>query len=162
MDQVLLRSLPVQSPRSWSSRRPGRISGPHVQRETFSYPMYKDFRDGTRSSAGCSRGFPTAMTIAWKGQSERVQGDLVSGNYFEVLGVRPALGRVFNASDDRTPGAHPVAVLSYGFWQRRFGGDPSVLNQTLTVNGHPMTIVGVSAPGSAGCRSAAAPTSWCR
>jgi predicted permease len=71
----------------------------------------------------------------------------VSGNYFEVLGVRPALGRVFTAADDRTPGAHPVAVLSYGYWMRRFGGSSSVLNQTLVVNGHPLTIVGVSAPG---------------
>ena len=87
------------------------------------------------------------MTIAWEGRSERVNGDIVSGNYFDVLGVRPALGRVFTDSDDRTPGAHPVAVLSYGFWQRRFGGDPAVLDRTIVVNGHPMTIVGVSAAG---------------
>ena len=87
------------------------------------------------------------MTIAWEGRSERVNGDIVSGNYFDVLGVRPALGRVFNDADDRTPGAHPVAVLSYGFWQRRFGGDPAVLDRTIVVNGHPMTIVGVSAAG---------------
>jgi hypothetical protein len=90
------------------------------------------------------------MTIAWRGQSERVQGDLVSGNYFDVLGVRAALGRVFTAADDRIPGAHPIALLSYGFWQRRFAGDPSVLNQSITVNGHPMTIVGVAGPGFSG------------
>ena len=60
------------------------------------------------------------MTIVWRGASERANGELVSGNYFDVLGIGPALGRVFNAADDQTPGAHPVAILSHGYWQRRF------------------------------------------
>ena len=109
--------------------------------------MYTDFRDRNEVFSGVLGRFPTAMTIVWQGRSERASGDLVSGNYFDVLGVRPAIGRVLNAADDRTPGAHPVAVLSHGYWQRRFGGDPSVLDQTLVVNGHPMTIVGVAAQG---------------
>src|SRR3954465_9193613 len=151
MDQLLLRSLPVKSPSELILLDgPGAYQGRTFNNQTFSYPMYKDFRDENQVFSGLLARFPTAMTMAWKGQSDRVQGDLVTGNYFEVLGVPAAIGRVFNASDDRVPGAHPVAVLSYGFWQRRFGGDPTVLNQTITVNGHPLTIVGVSAPGFSG------------
>jgi putative ABC transport system permease protein len=151
MDQVILRSLPVRDPSQLVLLDgPGAFQGRTFNAQTFSYPMYSDFRDQNRVFSGLLARFPAAMTVGWKGQAERVQGDLVSGNYFDVLGVRPALGRVFTAADDRIPGAHPVAVLSYGFWQRRFAGDPSVLNQTLTVNGHPLTIVGVSASGFSG------------
>ena len=72
---------------------------------------------------------------------------MVSGNYFEVLGVRPWLGRLFTADDDRSPGAHPLAVLSYGFWERRFGKDLAVVGKTILVNEHPLTVIGVSPPG---------------
>ena len=151
MDQVLLRRLPVRSPGELILLNgPGAFQGRTFNAMTFSYPMYKDFRDGNEVFTGLMARFPMAMTIVWQGQAERVSGDLVSGNYFEVLGVRPAAGRLFNAADDRTPGAHPVAVLSHGFWTRRFGGDPSVLGQTLVVNGHPLTVVGVSGRGFQG------------
>ena len=82
----------------------------------------------------------------WQGQTERAIGELVSGNYFDVLGVRPALGRVFQQSDDVAPEANPVAVLSYGYWQRRFGADPGVLNRTIRLNDHPFMVVGVATP----------------
>ncbi|MEP6918895.1 MAG: ABC transporter permease, partial [Acidobacteriota bacterium] len=153
MDQVLLRPLPLHDPgRLVLLDGPGAFQGRTMNDMTFSYPMYKDFRDRNQVFTGVLARFPTSMTVAWKGSAERAEGELVSGNYFEVLGVGPALGRVFNAADDRTPGAHPVAVLSHGYWTRRFGGDPSVLSQTLTVNGHPLTIVGVSAAGFTGLR----------
>ena len=148
MDQVLFRALPVHDPgRLVLLDGPGPFRGRTVNLMTFSYPMYMDFRDRTETFSGVLARFQMSMTVAWKGQAERADGDLVSGNYFEVLGVKPALGRVFTASDDTTPGAHPVVVISYGFWQRRFGGDPSILNQPISVNGHPFTIVGVSGPG---------------
>ena len=103
------------------------------------------------------------MTVVWRGASERANGELVSGNYFDVLGVRPALGRVFNAADDRTPGAHPVAVLSYGYWQRRFGGDPAVLNQTHHRQRPPDDDRRRQRPRvQRASRSARPPTSWCR
>jgi putative ABC transport system permease protein len=157
MDQVLLRSLPVHDPsRLVVLDGPGAFRGRTFNRMTFSYPMYTDFRDRNEVFSGVLARFPTAMTLVWQGRSERVSGDVVSGNYFDILGVRPAIGRVFNASDDRTPGAHSVAVLSYGYWQRRFGGDRSVLGQTLVVNGHPMTIVGVSGQGFNGIQVGAA------
>jgi putative ABC transport system permease protein len=151
LDQVRLRMLPVKDPGQLVFLDgPGAFQGRTFNNMTFSYPMYTDFRDRNEVFTGLLARFPTAMTAVWQGRSERVNGDLVSGNYFEVLGVRPAIGRLFNPEDDRTPGAHPLVVLSFGFWQRRFGGDPSVLNQTLVVNGHPMTIVGVAGPGFRG------------
>ena len=152
MDQVLLRSLPIRDPGSLVLLDgPGAFMGRTFNNKTFSYPMYKDFRDrGGDVFSGAIARFPTSMTVVWRGQSERANGELVSGNYFEVLGVRPAIGRVFNAADDQTPGGHPIALLSYGYWMRRFGGDPGVVNQTITVNGHPLTIVGVTAQGFTG------------
>lgn len=151
MDQVLLRPLPVHDPASLVLLDgPGAFRGRTLNAMTFSYPIYKDFRDRNEVFTGVLARVPLAMTAVWRGASERANGELVSGNFFEVLGVRAALGRVFNAADDQTPGAHPLAVLSYGYWQRRFGGDPAIVNQVLTVNGHPLTIVGVSARGFSG------------
>jgi predicted permease len=148
MDQVLVRPLPVRDPAELVLLDgPGPFRGRTFNAMTFSYPMYTDFRDRNEVFSGVLARFPTSMTVVWNARSERVSGELVSGNYFEVLGVRPALGRVLSAADDRTPGAHAVAVLSHGYWLRRFGGDPAVLDQTVVVNGHPLTIVGVSAPG---------------
>jgi predicted permease len=147
-DQMLLRMLPVFEPEELVTfDGPGAFQGRSFNRATFSYPMYKDFRDRNRVFNGVIARFPTAMTFTYQGQSERLDGELVSGNYFDVLGVKPALGRLISQGDDRTPGAHPVVVLSHGFWQRRFGMNPSVLNQQVTINGHPMTIVGVAQEG---------------
>ena len=155
MDQVLLRSLPVRDPGSLVLLDgPGAFMGRTFNDHTFSYPMYVDFRDrGGEVFSGLLARFPTSMTVVWRGRSERANGELVSGNYFDLLGVRPAVGRVLTAADDRTPGAHPVAVLTYGYWMRRFGGDPAVLDQTINVNGHPLSIVGVTAPGFTGLQA---------
>jgi len=148
LDQVLLRLLPVKSPHELVQLDgPGPFSGHVFNNQTFSYPMYRDFRDRNEVMSGVLARFPASLTLTYHGQAERVQGDLVSGNYFEVLGLQPALGRLFTQTDDRTPGAHPVVVLSYGFWMRRFGGDQGVLNETVALNGHPMTVVGVAPRG---------------
>src|SRR5688572_5110555 len=97
MDQVLLRALPVRDPGGLVLLDgPGAFRGRTFNDQTFSYPMYKDFRDRTEVFSGVLARFPTSMTIVWNGESERVSGELVTGNYFEVLGVRPALGRMFN------------------------------------------------------------------
>ena len=84
--------------------------------------------------------------------TETVSGDLVSGTFFQVLGLRPAAGRLFTAEDDRTPGGHPVLVLSHDLWQRRFGGDPQAVGRTLRLNGTPLTVVGVAPPGFHGVK----------
>ena len=86
------------------------------------------------------------MNVSYADQNERVRGELVSGNFFDVLGVRPWAGRLFTQDDDLTPGAHPVAVLSYHFWDRRFAKDPSIIGKTILVNEHPLTVVGITPP----------------
>jgi predicted permease len=85
--------------------------------------------------------------VQWHNQPDLVGAELVSGNYFDVLSLRPALGRLFVAADDLAPDANPVVVLSFSYWQRRFGADPGILNQSILVNGHPFTVVGVAPPG---------------
>jgi predicted permease len=147
-DQMLLRMLPVHKPAELVTfDGPGAFMGRTFNRATFSYPMYKDFRDRNQVFSGVIARFPTAVTMTFQGQAERLSGELVTGNYLDVLGVKPALGRLISQGDDRTPGAHPIVVLSHGFWKRRFGLDRSILNQQITINGHPMTIVGVTQEG---------------
>src|SRR3954467_13390510 len=147
-DQVLLRMLPVKSPEQLVVLDgPGAFRGRTFNAGTFSYPMYRDFRDRNTVFDGVLARFPAPLTLMTNGQAERVSGELVSGNYFDVLGVRAQIGRTFTPEDDRTPGGHPLAILSYNFGTRRFAADPSVLNRTVTLNGLPMTIVGVTTPG---------------
>jgi len=162
MDQALLRSLPVKHPEQlvlFSAKGPrrGQINTSYGDAYTFSYPMYRDFRDGNQVFSGVLARFPISFSMSWHDQTERVYGDLVSGNYFDVLGVHAAIGRTFLPEDDRTPGAHPVVMLSYGYWKRRFGADPGVLNQTIMLNAHPMTVVGISQAGFKGVGVGEAP-----
>ena len=144
VDRVLLRLLrsdgPIQG-HGWSDMDIAM---------SFSYPMYRDLRDGSDVFAGLLAQYPFEVSVAAQGQTERAQADLMSGNSFDVLGVAPALGRVLSAEDDRAPGASPVAVLSYGYWTRRFAADSSVLNKAIVVNGQPLTVVGVSREGFSG------------
>lgn len=115
-----------------------------------SYPDYIDFRDRLKLLSGVAVSRPNAFTItqsATDGRAERVWGELVSGNFFAVLGVRPELGRVFTPAEYAdTPSAFPIVVLSDRFWRSHFHADPSVIGQTLRVNQHPLTIVGVAPP----------------
>src|SRR3954454_13049395 len=108
--------------------------------------MYKDLRDQNDVFAGMFCQYPAAFQITHSGGNERVNGDLVSGSFFPVLGVKPAIGRLLTAGDEAV-GAHAVAVLSYGYWKVRFDGDPAVLGRTVAVNGHPFEIVGVAPSG---------------
>jgi predicted permease len=156
LNQVLLSRLPVRQPEQLVIvSSPGSKQG-HVSSDTsdgaesFSYPMYKDLRDHNEIMEGFIARFSTSLSITFQGQTERTSGELVSGNYFEVLGVNPAIGRTFTSEDDITPGGHPVAVLNHGFWARRFASDPSILNQTMVINGQVMTIVGVAQAGFGG------------
>jgi predicted permease len=101
--------------------------------------------------------YGTSLSLTYEGRTELIQGELVSGNYFPVLGVGPALGRVFTARDDLIQGAHPIAVLSYGYWKTRFAADPSVIGRKIVLNGYPLTIVGVSRQGFDGVEPGYAP-----
>jgi len=147
VDQALLRSLPVKDPGRLvlfdaNGPRNGWTNSSYNSDLSFSYPAYRDFRDSQQFDGVLARA-PLALAVSWHGQTDRVQGEIVSGNYFQMLGTPAVIGRTLLPEDDRTPGAHPVAVLDYGYWKSRLGGDPTVLNQTFLVNAHPMTIVGV-------------------
>jgi putative ABC transport system permease protein len=149
LDQVLLRSLPVQAPEqlkvlSFTGSDEGSLRSRDDGGLYFSYPMYRDLRDRNTVFSGLLATLNDDISAYWHGQTERANAELVSGNYFDMLGVRPALGRLFQQSDDVAPEANPVAVLSYGYWQRHFGGDPAVLNQTIRLNDHPFTVIGVA------------------
>src|SRR5690606_34554869 len=109
----------------------------------LSYAMYRDLRDHNEVFAEMFCRFLWSVHLTAGGQSERVTAELVSGTFFPALGVRPSIGRLFTPDDDRTPGGHPVAVLGYGYWQARFAGDPAIVGRTVTVNGHPLQVIGV-------------------
>jgi putative ABC transport system permease protein len=148
LDQVLLRLLPVKNPRELvllSSR--GTHYGSNRGGNALSYPMYEDFRDHNTVFSGVMCRFGVPLSMSFNGRTERVSGELVSGSYFQVLGVGAALGRVFTPDDNRIPNGHPLAVLSYAFWKSRFAGDPSILNKTILINGYALTVIGVSQPG---------------
>jgi predicted permease len=150
-DQVLLRLLPVEDPASLvivATR--GSYTGSNHGRNALSYPMYKDYRERNQVFDGilCRRGVD--VNLGFGSGTERVEAELVSGNYFEVLGVQPALGRVFSMDDERAPGADAVVVLNYDYWRQRFSSDESMIGEAIRVNGYPMTVVGVAAPGFQG------------
>src|ERR1043165_9648243 len=147
LDQVLIQSLPVANPDQLvvlSTYDPK--EGPGTD-SAFSYAMYQDLRDRNSAFSGVIARGGTQMNVTYGDQTERVLGELVSGNFFEVLGVRPWAGRFFTQDDDRTPSAHPVAVLSYSFWERRFNKDPNIIDKTILVNETPLTVLGVTPPG---------------
>jgi putative ABC transport system permease protein len=146
LDQVLLQSLPVANPDQLVVLSVYDAKSPEMD-SSFSYPMYQDLRDRNSAFAGVIARGGTQMNVSYGDQTERVSGELVSGNFYEVLGVRPWAGRLFTQDDDRTPGAHPVAVLSYRFWESRFNKDPNLIGKTILINEHPMTVLGVTSPG---------------
>src|SRR6266851_769464 len=155
LNQVMLRRLPVRNPEELVMlKSPGPKRG-HVwsdgdDSEIFSYQLYKGLAKNSSVFEGALARFQFAANIANRGQTDRGSGELVTGNYFDVLGVRPALGRVLTPADDDVQGAHPVLVLSHAYWTQHFGGDAGVLNQAILVNNTEMTIVGVAQAGFTG------------
>src|SRR5437588_6625425 len=127
---------------------------------SFSYPDYLYYRDQNKVFSGVVA--YTAMPLSMNAgpQPERIFGMLVSGNYFDVLGTQPAQGRFFLSEEDQTPGAHPVAVVSYDLWRRRFGADQTLAGKTVSLNGHPFIIVGVAPQGFRGTWTGLAPDAW--
>ncbi|HVG20511.1 MAG TPA: ABC transporter permease, partial [Blastocatellia bacterium] len=109
-----------------------------------SYPDYVDLRDNNKVLDGFIVFDMATMSLNAGGEAQRVYGTVVSGNYFDVLGVNAALGRTFLPEEDKTPNTHPVIVISHGMWQRVFGADPNVVGKTVTLNSHPFTVVGVA------------------
>jgi len=158
-DRVLLQRLPVSNPDQLvvlGTRDPAEPD----QNESFSYPMYQDLRDRNQVFSGVIARGGAQMNVSYGDQNGRVSAELVSGNYFDVLGVRPYAGRLLNQDDDRNPGAHPIAVISYGFWERRFGKDPSIIGKTILANERALTVIGVAPPGFYAVYLSNAPDVW--
>ncbi len=158
VDQLMLRLLPVKDPQQlvtlWGrGQHYGGNNGPYK----LSYPMYLDFRDKNQVFDGMFGSWDTSLNLNFGGRTERVAGQLVTGTYFPVLGVGPAVGRVFGPEDDVTRSGHPVAVLSYRYWMTRFAGNPGIVGTKLTINGFPMTVIGVSQAGFDGTDPANSP-----
>jgi len=146
LDRLMLRMLPVEQPEQLLSlyRTGGWGSG------FASYPQYLAFRQHAELFNGVlarSGAYKVRFDAGHSNRADFIEREFVSGNYFDVLGVKPAMGRVFTGADDRTPQGHPLAVLSYDFWRSRFGLDPGVLGRVLMVDEQPLTVVGVAAAG---------------
>ncbi len=154
-DQVLLRMLPVQRPQElvrfeWNGAFNGSMSSFGGDSEGhlnyFSYPMYKDIRDQNQVFSGVLATDKAQVGLSWHNQAENNDGEIVSGNYFQLLGLKPAVGRLFTPEDDTAKDANPVTVLSYNYWRTHLGSARDVVGQTILINGHSFTIIGVAPP----------------
>jgi predicted permease len=143
VDAALLRPLDVREPDRLINVYTTDSGGRGYQ--TSSYPDYAVLRDELRGVSGVFA-HSGLMTTITGGKPEVIFGEIVTGNYFAVSGARIALGRAFTPDEDRVPGANPVVVISDRLWHRRFGGDSVIVGRTITLNGHPFTVVGVAAP----------------
>jgi putative ABC transport system permease protein len=153
-DQMLLRPLPVPNPGELVNfKSPGPKPGSNSCGqaggcdEIFSYPMFRDLEKAQTSFTGLAAHRNFGGSVGYQGTSLSADGLLVSGSYFPVLGLTPAIGRLFTPDDDKTVGSHFVVVLTYDYWRTRFALDPNILNQTVIVNGQGLTVVGVAPKG---------------
>jgi macrolide transport system ATP-binding/permease protein len=155
VNTVLLRPLPVSHPEQLIEVYGTLHNGADYTIQ--SYLNYKDYRDRNDVFSGLMAYRFAPMSISHESRNERVWGYLVSGNYFDVLGVPPFLGRYFVPGEDKTPGSHPVAVISYGCWQKRFASDRGIVGRDLTLNGRVFTVIGIAPKGFFGTEIAYAP-----
>jgi len=153
VDQVLLKRLPVTDPEQLVMLKFAGSDTGHSSdyggdpRQYFSYPMYRDLSGQNSVFAGMLCMFPAQVGVQWHDVPSLANSELVSGNYFSLLGVKPAVGRLLIPQDAATRGSSPFVVLSYRYWTQHFASDPSVVNQGTLINGNPFTIVGVTQPG---------------
>jgi predicted permease len=151
LDQALLRPLPVRDPSqlvlitSPGTNR-GSFNGDNPDR-LFSRPLYLDIRGRNQVFSGVIARAPVSANLVYQGQSEAVAGEIVSGNFFDVLGIVPERGRLLSSQDDLVKNGHPVVVLGYTYWMRRFAGDPNIVGQKARVNDSLMTVIGVAPRG---------------
>ncbi len=144
LNAFFFKGLPVADP-----ERLVAIYGVDLDRQDLlptSYPNFEDLRRESTVFSGLAAYQNLSLSLTGEGEPAWLQGEIVSGSYFDVLGVKPARGRFFLPEEDGTPGAHPVAVLSYGLWQSRFGSDPKIVDRVLHVNQQGFTVVGVAPP----------------
>ncbi len=154
VNQMLLQPLPVPAPGdlvnlSAPGPKPGSQSCNQAGNcdDVFSYLMFRDLERTQSSFTGIAGHRVISVNLGYQGQTENGSGMLVSGSYFPVLGLAPAAGRLLGPDDDNAPGAEFVTVLSHDYWRLRFNQDPTIVNETIIVNGQAMTVVGVAPPG---------------
>jgi predicted permease len=156
-DQILLQPLPVQEPeRLVNLSAPGPKPGSQSCNQAgdcdvvFSYAMFRDLEKASSAFSGMAAHRLFSANVAYRGQTLNGEGVLVSGSYFPLLGLQPEHGRLLGPADDETVGGHFVAVLNHAFWETRLGASPDVVGQTITVNGQPLTIIGIAPRGFRG------------
>ena len=154
VDKALIKKLPVEEPDRLMIVNASRGQGVSPN---SNYPDFADYRDRNEVFEGLVCYTQRALTLSVGNQAERVQGMIVSGNYFTALRVRPALGRGFLPEEDKTSGTHAVVVLSYRLWQRRFGGNPNLVGNPVKLNGEAFTVVGITPPAFTGTVAGSAP-----
>jgi len=157
VNTVLLRSLPVERPNEIVSVA---VRGKDDSMSAFSYPNYKDFRDRNDVLSGLLVYRFVPLSLSRGGTNERIWGYEVSGNYFDVLNVKAIQGRTFLPEEDQTKLSHPVAVISHESWQRRFGGDPSLVGKDLLINNHQFRVIGITPEGFKGTELVYSPEIW--
>ncbi len=159
IDQILLRKLPVKNPEELVMLyQQGPHSGSNMGSRMHSYPIYQEYQQRAEPLSEVLARRLADASISIDNQTERIDIELVSGNFFSMLGVGPAAGRLFNSQeDDQIYQGHPVVVVSYDYWNRRFNRDPGAIGKKILVNNYPMTIIGVSAAGFAGIDPARSP-----
>jgi predicted permease len=169
LNAILLRHLPVRQPEQLFLFGEAQASGstnflPHGSTQVFSYPFFREFRRRNQgfSEVAAIQSYLAAShgRVAGNADLERINVELVSGTYFNTLGVNAAAGRVFTDADDQAPGAHPVAVASYSWWRNRFTRDPSIAGKTVTIGTTVYTIIGVAAPEFFGVTVGRSPDLW--
>ena len=145
LDAMLLKSLPVKQPEQLVFLESG---APGFKRSSnISYAEFEQLqRQDQALSGACFFSYTTRLNASMNGQSEMVEGQIVSGGFFSVLGVQAMMGRTFTTADDKESGEQAVAVISHGYWHRRFGAHPAVVGQSVVLNGAPFTITGVTPP----------------
>ena len=157
VNTILFRPLPVSEPARLVEVTPMR---PGADLGSFSYPIYRDFRDRNEVFDAMAVYRFTPISLSREGNNERIWGYEVSGNYFEMLGIQPSAGRFFTQEEDRVPGANPVVVLSYRCWQNRFGGDPNLVGKQITLNNNKFDVVGIAPEGFVGTVLIFTPEIW--
>jgi predicted permease len=163
VDQILLRLLPVENPHElvqfrMEGGRFGSQNGDGLH--TFSYPLYVAFRNRNAVFSGVTGQFMERLSLAGEDRNDMVEAGWVAGNFFEVLGVRPHIGRVLTSEDDKLSNTTPVVVLQYDFWRNRYAGRQDILGSTVRLNGIPFTVAGVADPGFGGTNAGLLTQLW--
>ena len=162
INSLLFKPLPVDEPQQLVDlyNTVSKEDSPVTAEAPLAYPDYADFRDQSTRLAGLIGFAPTQVAIENEDDSRMVPAEEVTGNYFQVLGVRLMLGRGFDEAQDRVPGGNPATVLSYAMWKKDFALDPHIIGKTITLNEHPITVIGIAPPDFHGLMRMVAPRLW--